>query len=720
MKREKHKTRGEQGAGVTFSQVTMAESENGADLTSVEGLAAAALTLSDAAGAAACVSASTAGPATIATTATTTTSWATWVDAVRVLARDASKRKEMRQREEICAGVARAIETTVTAGAAALANLVVDDDESMQACTALEAAIVNLAKACVAHMGDESGTEDASKFEMISTIALRNISQQVSSSKEASLLIGRLADTGLRTACFAACCRASSSSTRENALGAVDAFCEGSAETREAFLGVAVESPSKAQSLDIVSEALERANDERGSREALELVQRICEHCGALERESKGNATAAMPASAVRVLCKRGMGRHLGLLVRDAIFRARAAGVLTEMAKLALTPQGAPEQDEDFEERIALLQKEGVTTCVLEALESARAPFGEAEICLAQLLAALVMPLSADGESSGMFAAARDALAAAVRNASEALGPMVGLLRSNASGSPDTEVRIRGEILPLARFRLFCLGGLNSLSGSPANAAGFLAEGSQVCAACAEVIAVTFDFDIEATRFALNVLRNLCLEEANRVKVLDAVADAQALGAMLARVATMSKDPNSAGLAAAVVRLVASSRDAALLERVLSPKSCDSLVLAARGRTLAFAHVEIGRALAHAAVALKDSLQQEGLGRHVGVTAAMNKVCFLLQSDQEVLHVEALEALSVCPAALLASLQSTVSLEVRDASKGDGAGMPGVVSGDGSSTSGQKLSLRERLEQLISVSEEGRAAVLAKSVLDNI
>lgn len=637
-----------------------------------------------------------------------------WIMGVRVLSRDAEQRKELRKHDDICKGVAEIFGTDATSAAAALANLVVDDDEDLHACSSLHEAIAKLFSVC-ADIGrvenskdaESSGRTKSPQFEMVCIIALRNIAEQVSGAVAHSKVVtaaaqdvlGKWVHSGFAKACAMACCYASAASMRSNAVSAFDTFCESE------LLKASLLDLSQPYVLDVVSSALQMSgcenSDLQGQEEALKLLQRICVYAGEMQQKQTGNATAGMDVRTVRILCESGAVQHTAALLKVDTLRGVSAEALSEMAKVALSETGAPLEDEDFQERIELLEKNEVTNIVMETLSSITGPFGEAEIGIAQLVAALVMQIKAENP---IFSVARNGLVGAVRTASQTLKPMVELLRSGSrSATPEQDARIRSEILPVARFRLFCLGALNTMSSSQENASALVSDESHVCLACVEVISVTFDFDIEATRFALNILRNLCLAEETRGHVLDAVESASDLGSHLARVALKSRDPNSAGLAAAILRLLASSREKNQLERVLSTEICDRLVLAEREKTLAFAYVEMGRMIAHAVVTCADTLQEEGLGRHLGVTSALAKVSFLLQSEQPVLHVEALEALSVCSTALLESLQKTVSLQVKHAT----------------TQVEEKLTFRERLEQLSQIDDEqrGKEKELAKTTL---
>jgi len=223
---------------------------------------------------------------------------------------------------------------------------------------------------------------------------------------------------------------------------------------------------------------------------------------------------------------------------------------------------------------------------------------------------------------------------------------------------------LRQSILPYARLRLYILGCLNSLATCKDNCNGIVksTHSQDICQMIVNVAREGYDFDIEATRFCVNIVRNLAL--SNDIALLTAL-EPFALGDMLQLVSCNSKDVNAANLAAGALRLFCATRDADVLGLLLSEQGMNGILRADLTKVSPIARVELARALSHVIVTLSTSPDiMMDLRRVVITLDCVRFVTFLLQSNQDVLHRESLEALVSCPSEILQLSRTGVTLQI--------------------------------------------------------
>mmetsp|Transcript_12607 Transcript_12607/g.23384 ORF Transcript_12607/g.23384 Transcript_12607/m.23384 type:complete len:682 (-) Transcript_12607:966-3011(-) len=577
-----------------------------------------------------------------------------WAATFRVATRSVEDRRKLRENATVRRVLAKAMQEEddpeeVFTLIAIAANLVVDDEEEASACQALldDGVISQLLRIAKEANGD-SKPNYTEKVQRVCAIAIGNLARQLGSKASETFAANVNRESNLVRVCIESAQQAASSGTRENALSNLEELFSRSVVLRDDIQAlVASDKPGILHSM--LSHGPHRL-------EAVKVVQ-TC-----VDASRAASTSGTIPSETVRAYCAGGLTAALLQAVRcgdQEEVGQEVINVFLEFAKVAVSSDGQIIEKEDFSQRVAILIEHGLAAFCVEELtshvESTGSGTSELLIAVGQLSGLLATGMLAQENTSLFNQLVRVALNC-VKVDSTATERMLQTLRSLNLSQPEQKERantIRADMLPYARMRLTMLSLVNSLSSNKENCP-VLADIESLVPLCVQVAENSFDFDVEACRYSLNILRNLALDVNRHRGMLDPLETGH-LGGVLVKAATQSIDQSTAGLAAATLRLLCVSHDPELLGRLLCfPGDVDKLVAVATEKVHPLARVEIARTLAHLMWA---SSSQEGTSApwgsslHTGPTVKF--VAFLLQSEQHVLYQEALEAFSRCPAAVL-------------------------------------------------------------------
>ena len=212
------------------------------------------------------------------------------------------------------------------------------------------------------------------------------------------------------------------------------------------------------------------------------------------------------------------------------------------------------------------------------------------------------------------------------------------------------------SVLPRSRVRRACLTALCNISADEhrCRALGELAP------VCLEIARVSSGFDLEATREAVRILKNLAM-------ALPAQMDWPQFVRVAERVIAGSIDGESCALVAATLRLAMRSANAATWRVLVDPALVVALLSVDIVRIHPFARVELARALASflRATTILPATDKNAAGNHdnnedddsklacLQTLQALKFMSFLLAAPQVELQLEALAAMETLPDALL-------------------------------------------------------------------
>jgi len=565
---------------------------------------------------------------------------------------------------------------------ATIANLFIGDEDSgnLHRCDSLQDAGVLTAFFKLSQRLAED-VESPPNATLFASIAMANFARQIKQTAESEPVLRKIVGGGNFTlAMIKLACETKNGKVRDGVISSVHEFTERSSILKDALLDF-----ENAEGMAVVAKSMKDPQDER-TNHALDLLVRTSQNLSG--SNSENNATSTLSPEKLEKLVGFRIVEHV-VKIMDANQERRedAARFLQELGKLELSDQGMPVIDDKFKARTKILSDAGVVQIASNILLAER-NFDEGNIAVSQFLSGMCFGFLLGDNSSeqekAQFISVRDCFVEASHRATDSMSPLVKQLRDLIDASIDVaemqtaEESIRKQILPSARFRLFCLGGLNALASNETNCKVLLQGdiGRRLIHLCKEVIEKSYDFDIEASRYAVNLLRNLSLKPRNQEKILDAF-EPHELGSVLVAASKKSRDPNTAAYSAAIVRLFCARHDKEILLRFMSQESVETLKSLGDNQALAFAHVEISRAFAHMVCTDTDELRSSLM-----TDSAFDKICFLFQSKEPLLLNEALEALQKCDPAFLKSLLERVSLNI------------------GTQEAPQQVSLKMRLEDV--------------------
>lgn len=213
---------------------------------------------------------------------------------------------------------------------------------------------------------------------------------------------------------------------------------------------------------------------------------------------------------------------------------------------------------------------------------------------------------------------------------------------------PTNDVEARERIMPHANVRLFLLASICNSAGNEARARRFVQNQTHVL--CETIAKQMWNFDLEATRGAMNALRNFVLASVYHV-----VADCDVLG--LAALVVKSRDHNSSAIAGAVFRIAASRQCKVELKSFLKMTNSPDHLISLLSLDLTKTHPHVRVELARAFAVLMECLKLHGVSVPALETAqSVRFVAFLLISLDHSLQLEALNGILGLPDRLFGAL----------------------------------------------------------------
>jgi len=526
-----------------------------------------------------------------------------WLQATRVQSRDPELRRKLRHDAELHTKLqsifidTESTEDVLILGVSILGNVVIGDEhyealEEMINHGVLEA-FFQLCIRCV-------DQPDSAKLNMVCTIAIANIVSQLQ--MDADLFLG----SSLVIVCVLFACRGSTVGIQTNALDCLVDISESSLVQLFKYPAITEFVPPLCIGLHSHTTA------------ALNVVQFfISQSSGIIENEN------------LKFLIDQGVvAGILDCFDGDMQVSVLAATIVYELSRIGVGEQGQFLRDADFFERCKLLHEAGVVLKCLDVIKIR--DLNDFHLLAIQSLACIIDGINEISDE--IIVLLWDRAGAVVCFETDVMEPLVKKMRIETHNQ--LQDCLRKQILPHASYRLNGLRILNTLGARKEFIELNVAE-EDLLKLCFRISLVSFDFDIEATRYAINILRNYCIDARTHIGFLG-MFDTYHVGDGLGNIARISKDSNSAASSAAILRLLCSSLND--VSNLLSDKELQQLVHVDVTKISPYARVEIARVLCCCTIKITSN-------ETLKCDATLSAICFLLLSDQDILHREVLHAL---------------------------------------------------------------------------